>query len=79
MAGYAKKYPERATTPKVNIPTWTYNDEAKFIRNLGTHRPGGSLDSKAILLNRYIEVHMDSPHEHHQKGVNLARILLSLP
>ena len=56
-------------------PIWTAFDEKKYIDGLGTHADGsqGSVWSYLKWLDSYIEVHQDSPHPHHQEGVQYAR------
>ena len=46
---------------------WTWADERKFIIGLKT----------SLKLHQYIKAHQRSPHEHHQKGVRFARLILS--
>ena len=56
-----------------DYPIWTGFDEKKYIDGLGTHADLGLGWLYLKWLDSYIEVHQDSPHPHHQEGVQYAR------
>jgi len=57
-----------------DYPICTGFDEKKYIDALGSHGGSqGSAWSCLKWLDNYIEVYKDSPHLHHQEGVQYAR------